>query len=171
MENAGRYNSNCNVDTAEANTNKRVFSSNVEPTSIKTKKSLYPFKNRPFRLAIVSKNDCFKSEIKALINNEPRVNICGVYDNLALLDTDSNTSPHIVVVNLTTETYSKTLASIRQLEEILFPRINFVAISSIYNPSFLEQCFFSGVRLVIPKERLSTDFKRGIDAVASRLSL
>ncbi|SDC23855.1 response regulator transcription factor [Williamwhitmania taraxaci] len=170
MENAEYY-SNCNVATAEENTHKRVFSSNGEPTSTKVKKSQQSFKNQPFRIAIVSKSDSFRKEINTLINGEPRVSLCGVYDNLALLDTDSNTSPHIVVVNLTTETYSKTLASIRQLEEILFPRINFVAISSIYNPTFLERCFYSGVRLVIPTERLSKDFKRGIDAVASRLSL
>lgn len=171
MERVGVNNLENNEGIAN-NAQETIFNNTEIPSSANTNKRQLLYNKQPVRLSVVSINDNFKAEINELINNDTRINLCGIYDNLAHLEsTPPGIFPHIVVVDLIEESHNETLATIHRIEEENYPRVNFLAIVPMCNRTLLEKCFYSGVRFVIPRDRLAQNFRRNVDALANRLFL
>ena len=168
MERVGVNDPIINGSVARIGTQESI-SNNTEIRSSTQANQCEPCDNKPtVRLAVVSTSDTFKAEINELISSYPRISLCGIFNSLALFESTPGLFPHIVVVDLIEESHNEMLASIHRLDEENYPKIDFLAIVPTCNRAFLEKCFYSGVRFVIPRERLSQNFRQNIDALANR---
>ena len=168
MERVGVNDSDINEGMVKSCAPESIFNNTETPASAQANKGEPLFDKPTVRLAVVSTSDAFKAEISELINSYPRINLCGVFDTLALLESTPGIFPHIVAVELVEESHSEMLAIIHRLDEENYPKIDFLAIVPSCNRAFLEKCFYSGVRFVIPRERLAQNFRQNIDALANR---